>query len=41
MGRSTAHNDAGEGKGRHIPPYRQLTALLLQRFSHLSSEYFS
>jgi hypothetical protein len=41
MGRSTARNDGSEGKRRHIPPSQQLTALLLQQFSHLSSEYFS
>jgi hypothetical protein len=34
-------NDGGEGQRPHIPPSRQLAALLLQQFSRLSSEYFS
>ena len=34
-------NDGGEGQRRHVPPSRQLAALLLQQFSRLSSEYFS
>jgi hypothetical protein len=33
-------NDGGERQRRHIPPSRQLAALLLRQFSHLSSEYF-
>jgi hypothetical protein len=33
-------NDGGERQRRHVPPSRQLAALLLQQFSHWSSEYF-
>jgi hypothetical protein len=33
-------NDGGEGQRRHIPPSRQLAALLLQQFSRLSGEQF-